>query len=112
MDQLTTQWILNGAMGLLAMLFGYLLKGIKDTLQDLQRRDIVLADKVQAIEVLVAGDYVKRTELVSHLDKLAQTLERIEDKLDRKADKHEVETIRRRMPVHNSNGMRDGGQLL
>ena len=75
------------AIGLVAFLGGWVMKNLSDSLSALQKADNELTNKVQAIEVLVAGTYVKRDEL----DKLGQAifakLDRIEGKLDGKADK-------------------------
>lgn len=53
----------------------------------LQSRDEELAEKVQKIEVIVAGEYVKRTEMDEHFNQLLSMLRRIEEKLDKKVDK-------------------------
>jgi hypothetical protein len=75
------------AIGLVAFLGGWVMNNLRDSLKSLQKADNELTNKVQAIEVLVAGTYVKRDEL----DKLGQAifakLDRIEGKLDGKADK-------------------------
>ena len=77
----------NIAVGLVAFLGGWVMNNLRDSLKSLQKADNELTNKVQAIEVLVAGTYVKRDEL----DKLGQAifakLDRIEGKLDGKADK-------------------------
>lgn len=56
-------------------------------MKDLKKTDAELADKVQKIEVLVAGDYVKRDEMDKLGDALFKKLDRIESKLDGKVDK-------------------------
>lgn len=66
---------------------GWILNTVRDGLRDLQHADIELADKVQAIEVLVAGQYVKRSELEKLSDALFMKLDRIESKIDGKMDK-------------------------
>lgn len=58
-----------------------------EALKDLQLEDKQLAEKVSKIEVLVAGDYVKKEELSKMTDALFAKLDRIEDKLDGKVDK-------------------------
>lgn len=42
--------------------------------------------KVQSIEVLVAGQYVKRTEFEARMDMIFNKLESIENKIDRKIE--------------------------
>ena len=77
----------NIAVGLVAFLGGWVMNNLRDSLKSLHKADAELTSKVQSIEVLVAGTYVKRDEL----DRLGQAifakLDRIESKLDGKADK-------------------------
>jgi hypothetical protein len=53
-------------------------------MRDLAHADSILADKVQAIEVLVAGKYIQRTEFEAKIEALFAKLDSIEDKIDRK----------------------------
>jgi hypothetical protein len=46
-----------------------------------------LASKVQEIELLVAGQYVSRLEFERFTSAVFTKLDKIEDKIDRKADK-------------------------
>lgn len=80
MEQTVVNWLLAG----LGALIGFLLKSIWQAVKDLQLADKELAVKVSEIEVLVAGAYVKKDELGA----LFAKLDRIEDKIERKADKH------------------------
>ena len=66
-----------GAMG------GWILNNLKSSIESLQKADNSLADKVQHIEVLVAGTYVKRDDL----DKVAYVVHQRFDKLEEKIDK-------------------------
>ena len=84
MDQTLINWLLSGFGGLI----GFLLHMIWQAVKDLQKADTELATKVAEIEVLVAGAYVKRTELDAHMNAIMAKLDRIVDKLDTKADKH------------------------
>lgn len=77
----------NIAVALVAFLGGWVLNSIRDSVKSLQIADEALALKVQAIEVLVAGQYVKRDDLDKLMTILFQKLDRIESKLDGKADK-------------------------
>jgi len=81
------QSIINILLGLSAFFGGIWVRGIADSMQELKKTDVVLADKVQKIEVLVAGDYVKREEMEKLGDALFKKLDRIEFKLDSKVDK-------------------------
>jgi len=57
------QTAFNLAIGLVAALGGWWMKTIYDVLMDLRRAETTLVDRVQRIEVLVAGQYVTREEL-------------------------------------------------
>lgn len=83
MDQQFVNWL----MAAFGAVLGFLLKTVWDAVKDLQGADKDLADKVKAIEVLVAGEYVKKTELEHIIGRMLNQLDRIEAKLDTKADK-------------------------
>ena len=83
MDQTIINWILTCAGGVL----GFLLNSIWQAVKDLQVADRTLAEKVFDIEILVAGDYLKKSEFAEMNKALFVKLDRIEDKLDQKADK-------------------------
>jgi hypothetical protein len=83
MDQTIINWLLGG----LGALLGFLLKSIWQAVKDLQTADKVLADKVASIEVLVAGNYVKRDDFDRVATAIFTKLDRIEDKLGSKVDK-------------------------
>ena len=81
------QTIINWGIGLIAFLGGWVLNNLK-TANDEQRKDLnSLSDKVQSIEVLVAGTYVKRDDMDKLGAAIFHKLDRIEAKLDDKADK-------------------------
>ena len=63
------------------------MKVLHESVRDLQEADKKLAEKVGSVEVLVAGNYVKRDELEKSLNAIFAKLEKISDKLDGKADK-------------------------
>jgi hypothetical protein len=83
MDQTIINWLLAG----FGALIGFLLNAVWQAVKDLQTADKVLADKVGSIEVLVAGAYVKKDEFTDTVKALFAKLDKIEDKIDRKADK-------------------------
>ena len=82
-----TQDIINIAIGIAGTLGGWWLKVTWDTLKDLQITDRELADKVSRIEVLVAGNYVKREDFDRTIERLFDKLDHIEMKIDQKADR-------------------------
>ena len=85
------QQLFNILVGVSGTLGGWWLKVMWGALKDLQRADKELAEKVSGIEVLVAGQYVKKEEYTTGIERMGAAifhkLDRIEDKLDHKADK-------------------------
>lgn len=84
MDQQTAINILFATCGAFA---GVIMHRLWVSIDNLTHQDQLLADKVQSIEILVAGRYVQRSELADLSVRLFAALERIEVKLDRKVDK-------------------------
>lgn len=83
MDQTIINWLLAG----FGALIGFLLNAVWLAVKDLQSADTKLAAKVAEIEVLVAGDYLRRDDFTHTVAALFKKLDKIEDKLDKKADK-------------------------
>lgn len=81
------QVLFDIVLGLASFMGGYILYGIRDGMQRLREDDAKLLEKIQAIEVLVAGQYVTRTDLQKMGNDIFNVLRRIEDKLDNKVDK-------------------------
>jgi len=82
-----SQTLINTLIGLVAFFGGIWVKSLSDSMKEMRATDSVLAEKVQAIEILVAGQYVKRDELDKHLGAIFDSLRRIEEKMEGKADK-------------------------
>lgn len=83
MDQTIINWLLGG----FGALIGFLLNAVWQAVKDLQKADQTLVQKVGELEVLVAGDYVRKEELQDNIKALFAKLDKIEDKIDRKTDK-------------------------
>lgn len=81
------QSFINMLAGAVSVLFGWILKTVWDAVKDLQKADDELIEKVNKIEVLVAGEYVKREDFKADMDRLFNKLDAIDKKLDSKADK-------------------------
>lgn len=81
------QEIINWLLGGYGVLIGFIINTLWSGLKDLQAADKQLAEKLASVEVLVAGDYVKKDEFNMSLTALFAKLDRIEDKIDKKADK-------------------------
>lgn len=77
----------NIAVALSGFLGGWWVKTIWESLKDLQKADEKLADKVAQIEVLVAGQYVKRDDFDRTASAIFLKLDKIYDRLDTKVDK-------------------------
>ncbi len=83
MEQSIINWLLTGFGALL----GFLLTAVWQAVKDLQIADKAIAEKVGQIEVLVAGNYLRRDDFEHTIEALFKKLDKIEDKLDGKVDK-------------------------
>ena len=81
------QSLINALIAVVGSAFGWILKVIWDAVKELQAADDQLIEKVNRIEVLVAGEYVKREDFRADMDRLFDKLDAIDKKLDSKADK-------------------------
>lgn len=84
---LDPQHIINGLFTVIGLLGGWILNNFRRSLENLRNDDAELAKKVQAIEVLVAGDYVRKDDMERLTVRLFEKLDRIEDKMEKKVDK-------------------------
>lgn len=83
MDQTIVNWMLAGFGGLI----GFLLNAVWQAVKELKTADERLASQVSDLKVLVAGDYVRHEMFDRLSDAIFTKLDRIENKLDGKADK-------------------------
>jgi len=83
MDQALINWLLTGFGGLI----GFFLNVMHHTSKDLQNFDRELAERVSEVEVLVASSYITKIDFTNAVSTISRKLDRIEDKLDNKADK-------------------------
>lgn len=90
MDQ-STQMFVNAVLGVAAFLGGAVMKSIWDALKKQQDETSALATKVQNIEVLVAGSYVKTDKFEQVITALFAKLDKIYEKLDAKVDRNECD---------------------
>jgi len=81
------QSALNWVFGVANIILGAALKWIYDAHRDLRKADEKLTEKVNKIEVVVAGEYVKREEFDRIADAIFNKLDKIYEKLEQKADK-------------------------
>lgn len=81
------QTLFNIAVTITGFLGGWWLKVLWDAVKDLQSADKVLVEKVNSIEILVAGNYITKSDFDKIGAAIFAKLDKIEDKLDRKVDK-------------------------
>ncbi len=81
------QNLFNVIVGLAGALGGWWMKAMWDAIKDLKGADEKLATKVEDLRVLIAGQYVSRESFDQLTKAIFTKLDRIEDKLDQKADK-------------------------
>ena len=81
------QDLINAIIGIVGAGAGWWMKTMWESLRELQRADTSLVEKIDAIEVLVAGQYVRRDEVEKLFSAVFVKLDRIEEKLSGKADK-------------------------
>jgi len=81
------QTIFNIAISVSGFLGGWWLKVLWDAVKDLQIADKILVDKVNTIEILIAGSYMSKIDFDKIVAAIFAKLDKIEDKLDRKVDK-------------------------
>lgn len=83
LDQVYLNWL----FGLFGTAIGAIISVIWSSLKDLQKAEKEILARINEIEVLVAGDYVKRVDQDRFAEAILRKLDRIEEKLDMKADK-------------------------
>lgn len=81
------QMLFNIAITLVGFLGGWVLNSLKSSIEALQKADASLTKEVQKIEVLVAGQYVRKEDFDRLGEAIFEKLDRIYEKLDKKADK-------------------------
>jgi hypothetical protein len=81
------QDLFNIVIGVTGALGGWWMKAMWDAVKELKTADEKLAAQVSDLKVLVAGDYVRREMFDRLSDAIFAKLDRIESKLDGKADK-------------------------
>ena len=81
------QTFINLLIAAIGALFGWWVRTIWVEVRRLQDADIRITDRLAAIEVLVAGQYVRTDKFDATIDKMFVKLDRIEAGLNRKADK-------------------------
>jgi peptidoglycan hydrolase CwlO-like protein len=78
-----TQSLINILFTIAGAMGGWILNNLKSSIETLQKADTNLSDKVQHIEVLVAGTYVKRDDLEKINAAMFLKLDKLTDKIDK-----------------------------
>lgn len=94
------QTLLNIAFGVAGAMCMWVLNSLKDSLKSLHDSDNALTEKVQKIELLVTGVYVKKDEFERMTAALFTKLDKIDNKLDGKADKSTCDQIHSKRMSH------------
>jgi hypothetical protein len=81
------QNLINMMIGVISALGGWWMKAMWEALTELKVADDKLAATVSDLKVMVAGDYVRREMFDRLSDAIFAKLDRIERKIDQKADK-------------------------
>ena len=81
------QQLFNIVIGVTGALGGWWMKAMWEGLKELQHTDGELTQQVNNLQILVAGQYMRRDEFDKMSQAIFAKLDRIEDKLDKKADK-------------------------
>ena len=81
------QDLINLAISGVAAVIGWFLRVVWEQQEELRKETSDLVSKVNSIEVLVAGQYVRRDELAQALNRIDAKLDNISAKIDMKEDK-------------------------
>lgn len=79
--------IAQGVLTVIALLIGWLMRGLFARMEKMEAADAKLADEVTALRVALPTLYVPKTEHKDQLDHIFAALRRIEDLMQRKVDK-------------------------
>ena len=82
------QTVFNIALAITGFLGGWVLKVVWEAVKELQTADKILVEKVASIEILIAGNYMSKQDFDKIAAAIFAKLDKIDDKLDRKADKN------------------------
>lgn len=94
---MATGQIVDILLSITAFALGWMLKVIWGAVQDLQAEDKEIIDRLGRVELFVAQKYVTKDDMDKQISLLMAKLDRIENKLDTKADRANCEGIRARM---------------
>jgi len=81
------QQYFNISILIIGALAGWVMRVMWQSVTDLQKSEKQLTHEISEIKILVAGDYCKKADMHELNKALFAKLDKIEEKIDRKADK-------------------------
>jgi hypothetical protein len=81
------QTIINTGIAIIGALIGFVITGMCKSIKELERNDVTLERKVSKVELDMATAYLRRAEFDNFSTLIFAKLDRIESKIDEKADK-------------------------
>jgi CHASE3 domain sensor protein len=81
------QTAFNIVLGIAGTVLGWLVRGLWALIAELQKENKEITKKISEIEVLVAGDYVKRESFERTIDALFKKLDAVYEIVNKKADR-------------------------
>lgn len=90
MEQALINWAigaLSTLVGVVGLLVGVIFKSVVDSQKNQQKINRDTLERIQKIELLVAGQYPTRSEFDGRISALFAKLDKIQDMLNNKADK-------------------------
>ena len=87
MDGPSFQTLFNIALGLISFIGGIFMRVVWDSHKEVRKSADDAKQDVRALEKEIAAAYVRKDDFYNFTNRLTEQLNRIEDKIDRKADK-------------------------
>ena len=94
---MATEQIVDILLSITAFALGWMLKVVWGAVQDLQAEDNEIIDRLGRVELFVAQRYVTKEDMDKQISLLMAKLDRIENKLDTKADRANCEDVHARI---------------
>lgn len=84
------QMVINSLIMLVAFFGGWFVRVLWSKLGDLEREHKGTNQRLNGVEILVAGQYIRRDEFETKINALFNKLDKIEDKIDScRVEKHD-----------------------
>jgi HAMP domain-containing protein len=87
----TTQLIVDIVLGVAGALCLFILTAVWNRLGKLETTDATISAKMAELHILVAGEYIKRSEVADSLEKIYQEIKGLRDVMSNGAEKrHQI----------------------